>query len=300
VRAVVLNSFTGIEGLELTEMPEPAPGDGEEVVQVRAASLGPWDLSSADGAFVAMGGSGEFPQIQGWDFAGETRDGRQVLGFVPQPWMGVGAFAERIAVPSAILATLPNTLGFEQGSSLCVCGLTARLLLETAAVKEGDLVLVSGAAGMVGGFASQLARGRGAHVVAAVRQDDGDAARQLGAQTVVSTGPDMEAEVRGTWQDGVDACLDTAGLGAGALACVRDGGAFVTTVPWAMPEASRGISPEAVQVQPDAAAAAELAERAGAGELTIRVAETLPLDRFREAYTRLKNGGLRGKIVLTF
>jgi NADPH2:quinone reductase len=299
VRAVVLHSFTGIEGLELIEVPDPAPGDGEEVVQVRAASLGPWDLSSVDGAFVAMGGSGEFPQVQGWDFSGETCDGRRVLGFVPQPWMGVGTFAERIAVPSAILATLPDTLGFEQGSALPVCGLTARLLLEAAAVKEGDLVLVTGAAGMVGGFASQLARSRGAHVVAAVRQDDGEEARRLGGQKIVSTGPDMEAEVRRTWQNGADACLDTVGLGAAALACVRDGGAFVTTVPWAMPDAARGISPGTVQVQPDPVAAAELADRASAGELTVRVAETLPLDRFRDAYTRLMGGGLRGKIVLT-
>jgi NADPH:quinone reductase-like Zn-dependent oxidoreductase len=299
VRAVVLNSFTGIEGLELTEVADPAPGEGEELVQVRAASLGPWDIRSTDGAFVEMGGSGEFPQVQGWDFAGETRDGRRVLGFVAQPWMGVGALAEQIAVPSAILATLPATLGFEQGSALPVCGLTARLLLEAAAVKEGDLVLVTGAAGMVGGLASQLARSRGAHVVSAVRQDDGDEARQLGAQSIVNTGPDMEAEVRGTWQDGVDACLDTVGLGAGALTCVRDGGAFVTTIPWAVPDAARGISPEVVQVQPDADAAAELADSAAAGELTVRVAETLPLDRFRDAYTRLKSGGLRGKIVLT-
>lgn len=299
MRAVVLHSFTGIEGLDLIEVPDPAPGDGEVVVEVRAASLGPWDLSSVDGAFVAMGGSGEFPQVQGWDFAGETRNGRRVLGFVPQPWMGVGALAERIAVPSAILATLPKALGFDQGSALPVCGLTARLLLEAADVKEGDLVLVTGAAGMVGGFASQLARSRGGHVVAAVRRDDGDEARRLGAETIVNAGADMEAEVRGTFERGVDACLDTVGLGADALACVRDGGAFVTTVPWAVPDAARGISPGAVQVQPDAVAAAELAERAAAGELTVRVAETLPLDRFRDAYTRLKSGGLRGKIVLT-
>ena len=243
MRAVVLNSFTGIEGLELTEVPDPAPGDGEELVQVRAASLGPWDLSNADGAFVAMGGANDFPQVQGWDFAGETLDGRRVLGFVAQPWMGVGALAERITVPSAILATLPEQLGFEQGGALPVCGLTARLLLEAAAVKEGDLVLVTGAAGMVGGFALQLARSRGARVVAAVREDDSDEARQLGAQTIMDTGPDMEAQVRGTWQDGVDACLDTVGLGAAALACVRDGGAFVTTVPWAVPDVARGVSP---------------------------------------------------------
>jgi D-arabinose 1-dehydrogenase-like Zn-dependent alcohol dehydrogenase len=109
----------------------------------------------------------------------------------------------------------------------------------------------------------------------------------------------MEAEVRGTWQDGVDACLDTVGLGAGAMVCVRDGGAFVTTVPSAVPDVARGILPGTVQVQPDAGATAEVADSAAGGGLTVRVAETLPLERFRDAYTRLKSGGLRGKVVLT-
>jgi NADPH:quinone reductase-like Zn-dependent oxidoreductase len=299
VRAIVLNSFTGLDGLELSEVSDPAPSDGEELVDVRAASLGPWDLSSTRGRFAAMGGSSEFPQVQGWDFAGETRGGARVLGFVAQPWMGVGAFAERIAVPSAVLAPLPEAIGFREGSTLPVCGVTARLLVEAAAVSEGDLVLVTGAGGMVGGFASQLARARGARVVAAVRESDADDARRLGAETVVNTGPDLEAEVRGKWQDGVDACIDTIGLASDALVCVRDGGAFVTSVPEAVPAAAREISPGTVQVQPDANATAELASRASAGELTLRVAETLPLEDFRDAYSRLERGGLHGKIVLT-
>lgn len=298
MRAIVLNSFTGLDGLELSEVADPTPGDGEQLVDVRAMSLGPWDRASTDGSFVAIGGSSEFPQVQGWDFAGETIDGRRVLGFVAQPWMGVGAFAEQIAVPSAILAPLPDALSFPEGSALPVCGLTARLLVNAAAVNEGDLVLVTGAAGMVGGFALQLARGRGARVVAAVREPDADEARRLGAETVVNTN-ELEAAVRGEWQDGVDACLDTVGLGSGALVCVRDGGAFVTSVPQAVPDAARGISPGTVQVQPDADATAKLADRASAGELTVRVAEIVPFERFRDAYMRLERGGLHGKIVLT-
>jgi NADPH:quinone reductase len=298
VRAIVLNSFSGVDGLELVEVPEPAVGDGEELVQVRAASLGPWDLAGAQGAFVDAGGSSKFPQVQGWDFAGETGDGRRVVGFVAQPWMGVGALAERISVPGPILAALPSTLGFPEGSALPVCSLTARLLVVTAAVRAGDLVLVTGAAGMVGGFAVQLAAGRGARVVAAVRSADEDEARRLGAEAIVNTGVDLEAEVRGRWQDGVDACLDTVGLASDALVCVRDGGSFVTTVPWAVPDAARGIAPQTVQVQPDAAALAELADSAATGGLTVRVAEVLPLDRFRDGYAQLARGGLRGKIVL--
>lgn len=112
MRAIVLNSFTGLDGLELSEVADPVPGDGEQLVKVRAASLGPWDLAAAKGAFAAAGGSTDFPQVQGWDFAGETDDGQRVLGFVAQPWMGVGTFAERIALPSAILAPLPDSLGF--------------------------------------------------------------------------------------------------------------------------------------------------------------------------------------------
>jgi NADPH:quinone reductase len=299
VRAVVLNSFTGLDGLELSEVADPSPGDGEEIVHVRAASLGPWDRASIDGAFVGMGGSTNFPQVQGWDFAGETSDGRRVLGFVAQPWMGVGALAEQLAVPSATLAPLPDSLTFPVGSALPVCALTARLLVDAAAVSERDLVLVTGAAGMVGGFAAQLARARGARIAAAVRDSDVDEARRLGADVVVKTNDDLEAVVRGEWQDGVDACLDTVGLGANGLVCVRDGGAFVTSVPTAVPDAVRGIAPQTIQVQPDADATAELAGLAAAGELTVRVAEILPLELFRDAYARLERGGLHGKIVLT-
>jgi NADPH:quinone reductase len=299
MRAIVLNSFSGLDALELSEVDDPTPGAGEELVRVRAAALGPWDLSGADGAFAGIGGSSEFPQVQGWDFAGEAADGRHVLGCVAQPWMGVGTFAERIAMPSALLAPLPDALSFEEGGALPVCALTARLLVEAAGVADGHRVLVTGAAGMVGGYAAQLVRARGGHVVAAVREPDAEEARRLGAEAVVSTGDDLEVEVRGQWQDGVDACVDTVGLGAAGLVCVRDGGAFVTSVPTAVPDAARGIEPQTVQVQPDPAATAELAQRAAAGELTIRIAKTLPLERFRDGYTRLARGGLHGKIVLT-
>jgi NADPH:quinone reductase len=299
VRAIVLNAFTGLDGLDLSEVPDPSPGDGDVLVDIRAASLGPWDLAAAAGAFAGAGGSSDFPQVQGWDFAGETADGRRVAGFVAQPWMRVGAFAERISVPGGILAELPDALGFAEGSALPVCALTARLLLDTAAVGEGDIVLVTGAAGMVGGFALQLAIARGARVIAAVRDSDAEEAQRLGAETVVSTQRGLEGQVRERRGTGVDVGLDTVGLGDIALACVRDGGKFVTSVPTAVPGATRGVDPETVQVQPDAGATAELAGRAAAGELTVRVAETLPLERFREAYARLERGGLRGKIVLT-
>ena len=180
-----------------------------------------------------------------------------------------------------------------------MCALTARLLLDAAGVGDGDVMVVTGAAGMVGGFVTQLAAGRGVRVVAAVRDSDADEARRLGAPIVVDTADDLEAGIHRQWPDGVDGCIDTIGLGASGLRCVRQGGSFVTSVPTAVPEATRDIAPKTVQVQPDAGGAAELAGRAAAGELTVRIAEILPLERFRDAYARLSSGGLQGKIVLT-
>jgi NADPH2:quinone reductase len=299
MRAVVLNSFDGIDGLELTEVADPETGDGEVPVTVRAAALGVWDLESTQGAFKDVGGSTDFPQIQGWDFAGETDQGERVFGFVAPPFMGVGSFAEKLSVPPAVLAGLPEEISFEDGASLPATLLTARLMVNAAHVSADDLVLVTGAAGMVGGSAVQQATAAKARVVAAVRAEDADAARELGAETVVETGPDLEAELRGQFTDGVDACLDTIGLGDAALVCVRDGGAFITSVPNAVPGTARGIYPNTVAVQPDGPSLAQLATRVTDGELTIRVAETLPLEEFKRGYELLAKGGVRGKIVFT-
>jgi NADPH:quinone reductase-like Zn-dependent oxidoreductase len=152
---------------------------------------------------------------------------------------------------------------------------------------------------MVGGFAAQLAAGRGAHVGAAVRSADVDEARRLGAERTFDTTGELEAAIHDEWPDGVDVCIDTVGLAGTGLQCVRDAGAFVTSVPTAVPDTTRDIAPTTVQVQPDAEALGELAGRAAAGELTVRVAEVLPIERFHEGFERLARGGVRGKLVFT-
>jgi NADPH:quinone reductase len=299
VRAITLASFGGIDGLGFSDWPEPVAGPGEEIVHVRAVGLGPWDLDATKGRFAAMGGSAKFPQQQGWDFAGQTATGRRVLGFVPQPWMGIGSLSERIAVASALLADLPVGLSWSEGAALPVCSLTAQLLVDGAAISDGDQVLVTGAAGMVGGFAVELARIRGARVAGGVRQVDAEEARRLGVEQTVDTGSQFR-ELLGEWAPGgVDACVDTVGLGMSAVGGTRDGGRFMTSVPESLPQETRGITAQTVQVQPDPAALGPLAQRAAQGELTVRVAEARPWEDYRRGYERLRARGLRGKIVLT-
>jgi NADPH:quinone reductase len=299
MKALILTSFGGLDALKVAEVPDPTPGPGEVEVRIRAAALGQWDLKATEGVFAAVGGTTVFPQVQGWDFAGETHDGRRVLGFVTQPWMGVGSLAERLVVPAGLLSHLPHELDWAAGSSLPVSALTARQLVEGVGLGEGDKVLVTGAAGIVGGLAVELARGRGANVMGAVHDGDVDEALGLGVEATVGTGQDMAEGVRAHWPGGADACVDTVGLAATALACVRDGGRFITTIPEAVPDAARGVAPLGVQVQPDPEPLEHLARQAARGELTVRVAQTLPLEEFRRAYKLVAEGGLHGKVVLT-
>lgn len=299
MRAVTLASFDGIDALSLTDWPDPVPGPGEELVGIRAVALGPWDLAASEGSFAAAGGSSAFPQQQGWDFAGETATGRRVAGFVAQPWMGIGSLCERIAVASALLTDLPPDLSWVQGAAMPVCSLTAHLLVAGADVTDGDSVAVTGAAGMVGGFAVELARSRGASVVGMVRQADAAEARRLGADSIVETGSDLGQQLKNLAPAGVDSCLDTVGLGASVIDGIRDGGHFLTTVPGSAPQETRGVTTEVVQVQPDAAALEGLLGVATTGGLTIRIAETIPWEEFRRGYELLQAGGVRGKVVLT-
>ncbi len=299
MRAITLASFGGVDALGFRDVPDPVPGPGDEIVEVRAVALGPWDVSATEGSFAPAGGSTEFPQQQGWDFAGQTQTRRRVIGFVPQPWMGMGTLCERISVPSALLTDLPGDLSWSEGAALPVVSLTAQLLVDGAQVSRGDRVVVTGAAGMVGGFAVQLAGARGAVVAGAVRAPDAAEARRLGVETVLDTGSELGQLMLGWVPSGVDACLDTVGLGGSALEGIRDTGHLLTTVPGTLPEQTRGISSAAVQVQPDASALGSLARSAAEGGLTIRVAETLPWADYRRGFEMLRSGGLRGKVVLT-
>jgi NADPH:quinone reductase-like Zn-dependent oxidoreductase len=185
------------------------------------------------------------------------------------------------------------------GAGLPVVSLTAQLLVDGAQVSQGDRVVVTGAAGMVGGFAVQLARARGAVAAGAVRASDAAEARRLGVDTVLDTDADLSQLMRGWVARGVDACLDTVGLGGTVIGGIRDIGHLLTTVPGSLPPAERGIASAAVQVQPDAGALGSLARSAAEGGLTIRVAESMPWTEYRRGFEMLRSGGLRGKVVLT-
>jgi NADPH:quinone reductase-like Zn-dependent oxidoreductase len=109
---------------------------------------------------------------------------------------------------------------------------------------------------------------------------------------------DPAGAIRAAADGPVDAVLDTAGIGGAALGAVRDGGTLVTTIPPTAPPAERNIQVSALQVEANGDQLAELVALAEQGKLTLRVAQTYPLQDVALAHARLEKGGVRGRLVL--
>jgi NADPH:quinone reductase len=157
---------------------------------------------------------------------------------------------------------------------------------------------VTGAAGGVGGFAVGLAAVRGLEVVAVAGPGDEDLVRTLGAGHFVPRDSCVAAAVRAVVPGGVDGVLDAAGLRTVALEALRAGGSFVAVGLGAYPVPRRGTSVANVWVAADGPRLTELSALADAGRLTLRVADTYPLEKAGEAHARLAAGGVRGRLVL--
>lgn len=320
MRAFVLTDFGGPSATALTEVADPVTGDDSVLVAVQAAGVGAWDAQTSRGAFAGAGGLTTFPQVLGWDFAGTVtrvgtgvtgwQPGDPVLGFSPQPWTGAGAFAEAIAVPVSVLARRPDGLAVEAAAALPVSILTADLAVR-AAVPDAVLaagagspaaaapsVLILGAVGGVG-LATQLAVAAGAVVIASVAADQAETATALGATLVVDRSGSVADQVLSR-HGRVDAVIDLVGPAAraGIGAAIKDGGRFVSTVPYGDTPDERAIDSTSIQVLPDGARLAELAARAADGELRIAVGQVIPFAEAARALADVESGAGPGKVVL--
>ena len=178
MKAVVLRETGGPERLELAEVPDPKPGDGQVVVRVRAAGINFADVLVRLGRYPQPP---ELPTVLGAEFAGEI-DGRRVMGL---SWGGgSGSYAEQVAALPELLVPLPDGASFEEGASFLTTFLTAWIpLTQQVRVREGSVVLVHAAAGGVGSAAVQVARYLGARVVVTASSDEKrQVALDLGAE----------------------------------------------------------------------------------------------------------------------
>lgn len=307
MRAVRARGYGGPEVLEAVTVPVPEPGPGQIRIRVLAAAVNPVDLATRSGALVEAGLMAPRAHTGiGWDVAGLVdlpgpgvtafAPGARVIGLRDLLDTSSGGYAEYLVLDATALAPMPEGADAVAAATLPLNGLTAVQALDLLEPAPGGTLLVTGAAGAVGGFAVELAVRRGLRVLA----QTGSAAderfvRDLGAEwTVDRHGPDLAAQVRGLVPGGVDAALDTAGLGVRAQAAVRNRGGYVTVVGGSVPPPLRGIRVHQQWISADGVALGELA----AMGLSLRVADVLPLARAAEAHRRLAAGGLRGRLVL--
>jgi NADPH2:quinone reductase len=315
MKAVGFSEFGGPEVLGLVSLPVPVPGPGEVRVRVAAAAVNPTDLAFRSGGHRSMPDGMSPPYVPGMDLAGVVDavggDAAAVSPWAPgdrvmaavSPWApGGGAQAEFVVVAADALARVPGPISLQAAATLPMNALTVRAALDELALRPGQTLGVTGAAGAVGGYAIQLARAEGLRVIADASPADEDLVAGLGADVVVPRGPGVAARMRQVFPDGVDALLDAAVMGAPVLPAVRDGGRVIAVRPFAG-EAERGIIVSLVLVfrhLHESGTLARLAELAARDVLSLRVADVLPAARAAEAHRRFEAHGVRGRLVLTF
>jgi NADPH:quinone reductase-like Zn-dependent oxidoreductase len=298
-RTAVIRTPGGADSIEIIDVPVVEPGPGEIRVEIAAAAVNPVDLGVAAGVFHNLGlvNQPEWTGL-GWDFAGtvvatgpdvDLAVGTRVAGMIDGFDRDFGTYAEQLVAPAANVAVVPDGLDLVAASTVPLNGLAAAQLVDLLgdAPADGGRLLVTGAAGAVGGYLLSLAQDRGWQVTGLARAGDEEFVRGRGA--------DFTSQAETGW----DAVADGAALQEQALDLVRDGGVFVGVQPSSQQASERGITVHAVVAHPDGARLAGLLDRTATGELPARVHAVVPLDQVAEAHRAVAKGGARGRYVLT-
>ncbi|MFG3680976.1 NADP-dependent oxidoreductase [Micromonospora chalcea] len=297
-RTAVVRTPGGPDAIEIIDVPQREPGPGEVRVDVAAAPVNPVDLGVVGGFFHSLGLIHQPHHTGlGWDFAGvvaaagpgvDLAVGTRVAGLVVGFDRDFGTYAEQLAVPAADLAVVPDDLDLVAAATVPLNGLAAAQVVDLLGdpPADGGRLLVTGAAGAVGGYVLALASARGWRVTGLARAGDEKFVRGLGAGFTTAAEP------------GWDAVADAAAWQERALALVRDGGVLVGVRPNARPAAERGVTVRVIETRADGVRLADLLARTAAGELPARVHAVVPLDRVADAHREAAKGGVRGRYVL--
>ena len=309
MRVIGVTEYGGPEALRVFDVPEPHAGPGEVRIRVRAAAVNPTDTLARNGSRAETQREFAPPYVPGMDAAGTVDEigagvltglalGDEVMAIVV-PQGSHGAYSELVVVPAESVVRIPSGASLVEAATLPMNALTARLALDLLALRPGQTLAVTGAAGAFGGYVVQLAKAEGLRVIGDASPADESLVRLLGAE-VVARGDDVAERIRALVPDGVDGLADGALLNGRALGAVRDNGGFAAVRTFSG-ESERGITIHSVYVRSYAREHAKLdrlRRQVEAGVLTLRVARTFSADHAAEAHRMLEAGGTRGRIVL--
>ena len=302
-QAVRFDQYGGIDVLHVVEVHRPVPGPGQVLVGVRTAGINPGEAKIRMG-LLAQRWPTTFPSGQGSDLAGVVAElGEGVTGFaVGEEVLGWtdnrASQAEFVVVEAAHLVPKPAGISWEAAGSLFVAGVTAYAMVGAVSLREGDNVVVAGAAGGVGSIAVQLARNAGAEVIGLASERHHQWLSSHGAMPV-TYGDGVADRIRGASGGPADAFLDTVGAGYVELALelgVRP--ERIDTIADFSAGEKYGVKTEGNAAGAKAEVLAELAGLMDGGQLEIPIAAVYPLAAVQDAYRELEQGHTLGKIVL--
>ncbi len=304
MKAVVAHEYGGPEVLKFENVPRPEPKENEALVRVIASGVNPADPLTLSGKYAREFGT-HLPLIPGYDIAGivektgvkvtKLKAGDAIYGY---PTFG-GGWAEYVIVIEGEVAAKPASLNFTEAAAVPMGALTAwQALVDTAQVQPGQTILIHGGSGGVGSFAVQIAKARGARVIATASTANQDLLKQLGADVAIDYTKTRFEEIA----KDVDAVLDPVGKEtlARSYDVVKKGGIVMSLVarPDPVELEKRGIRGAAISVHPDAEDLAEIAHLIDAGKIKPVVTQVLPLSEAIEAQQQAATHHTRGKLVL--
>src|SRR6266513_544927 len=304
MKAVVAHEYGAPEVLKFEQVPRPEPKDDEALVHVIASGVNPADPLTLSGKYAQEWGT-HLPLIPGYDIAGvvekvgakitNLKAGDAVYGY---PTFG-GGWAEFVTVKEWEVASKPKSLSFAEAAAVPMCGLTAwQAVVDTAKLQPGQTILIHGGSGGVGSFAVQIAKARGARVIATASTANQDVLKKLGADVAVDY---TKTKFEDVAKD-VDAVLDPVGKEtlARSYGVVKKGGIVMSLV--ARPDPAEiqkhEIRGAGISAHADADDLTEIAQLIDAGKIKPIVTEVVPLSDAVKAQQQAATHHTRGKIVL--
>ena len=309
MKAIRIHNYGGPEVLQYEDAPRPEPQAGEVLVRVLAAGVNPIDWKVREGHMKDFWPH-KFPLIPGWDLsgvveevgpgpaaAGRFKKGDEVYS-VPDASRD-GAYAEYIVVRESELALKPKSLHHVRAAAVPLAAVTAwQALFDAGQLKRGQRVLIHGGSGGVGHVAVQLAKWKGAHVLATASTKNQELLRELGVDEPIDyTKQKFEDVARD-----VDLVLDLIGgeTQERSWSVLKKGGVLLSLVQPPSVEKAKALGVRAAFVagHPSGAQLAEIAKIIDSGQLAPVIDRILPLSEVRRAHELSKSGHTHGKIVL--
>ncbi|WP_410612574.1 NADP-dependent oxidoreductase [Amycolatopsis sp. lyj-109] len=307
MKAVRFHEYGDPGVLRYEDVDRPVPAAGQVRIRVAATSFNPVDGNIRAG-FMQGPIPVVLPHTPGIDVAGTVdalgegvaglEAGAEVIGFLPMD--RAGAAAEYVLAPAEVLTPAPKSVPLADAAALPLVGLTAhQALFDHGKLTAGQRVLINGAGGAVGGYAVQLAKNAGAHVIATAGPRSADAVATAD-EVVDHTTTDVTTAVT----EPVDVVLNFAPVTPEQLAAlvtvVRPGGVLVNTTVWmpAPADEERGVSGIDLFVRSDVGQLSQLVAQVDRGELRVDVAERVPLAELPALHARAAAGAVHGKFIV--